>query len=107
MLNKTNIGHIWRSLCVAIVVIFGVFLININYAPVALAGDNYNAATDTYQETRNPNRVSTTTDELAKSNMNQQQEAQGESIYDRLVEKVDNRRNEALGKNNNKLASQK
>ena len=107
MLNNTNIARILRSLAVTTVIILGVFVINMNYAPQALAADNYSAATDTYQETRNPNRVNTTTDELADSKMSEQKEAEGKSIYDRLVEKTDNQRDEALGKDNNKSASRR
>lgn len=100
MYKKANLASILRSVAVAIVAIFSISILNIASVPTALAADNYSAATDTYQETRNPNRVSTTTDELAKSKLNQEEEAKGESIYDRLVEKVDNQRDRDSAPNN-------
>ena len=36
------------SIKIVIAVIFSVFILNFAYTPAALAGDNYNAATDTY-----------------------------------------------------------
>ena len=96
MSKKTNISSLLRSVVITAVAIFSL-LLNFAYSPAAFAGDNYSAATDTYQETRNPNRVSTNTEDLTKSNLDKpDEEAKGESIYERLVEKVDERREEAL-----------
>ena len=91
----------FRLFAIGAIAILSTFLFNANYA---LAADNYSAATDTYQESRNPNRVNTTTEELAKSNLNEMEETEGESIYEHLVEKVDNRENEALVTADNKTS---
>lgn len=98
MLNRLNITCIFRSIAIALVIFLGSLCFNTNYDSVALAADNYSAPTDTYQETRNPNRVNTDTEELKKSNINQPEATEEESIYDRLVDKVDRTRNEALEK---------
>ena len=85
----------------AIVAILGIFILNISNVPTALAADNYNAATDTYQETRNPNRVSTKTKDLEKSDINKVEKTEDESIYGRLVKKVDKNRDKVSEQTNN------
>ncbi len=85
--------HLTSIKAIAILV---VLLFNLICAPVAFADDNYSAETDTYQETRNPNRVDTTAEELAQSNLDLPDEDKGKSIYESLVEKVDSRRDESL-----------
>ena len=79
-----------RKIVIALVLTLGISIANLAYnIPAAIAADNYNAATDTYQETRNPNRVNSTTEELAKSKINvPDKKAEKDSIYDRLVDKV-------------------
>jgi hypothetical protein len=95
MLRKLQNNRFFRSFAIVTVTIFGIFLLNINYLPATLAADNYSAPTDTYQETRNLNRVNTKTEELAKSKLNRSEQTKGESIYDRLVDKVDRQNKEA------------
>ena len=97
MIHKIKQGSIFSSLTAIFAIAFAVLIVNFSYVSPVLAGDNYSAATDTYQETRNPNRVDTTTKELAESNLSQPEEAKGESIYENLVKRVDQRRDEALG----------
>ena len=94
----------FRSLALVAVAVLSTFWLNVNYA---LAADNYNVATDTYQETRNLNRVETTTEELAKSNLNKLDKTEGKSIYENLVEKVDDRRNEALNTADSTMTTKK
>lgn len=98
MLQKINLSHLLRSFALVIIVVF-TFLLNFSYQ-TALAADNYSAPTDSYQETRNPNRVNTTTEELAKSKLNSSPETEGESIYDRLVDKVNQQQKKAENKQN-------
>ena len=89
-----------RSLTIATIVIFGAFLLNITYEPTALAADNFNSATDTYQETRNPNRVNSTREELAKSKLDVPEKTEGESIYDRVVDRVNKQERTANAESN-------
>jgi hypothetical protein len=106
MLRKLQTNRICRSFALVTITIFGIFLLNINYLPTALAADNYSPATDTYQETRNLNRVNTKTEELAKSKLNRSEETKGQSIYDRLVDKVD-RQNKEVSKDSRKTIRDK
>ena len=103
MFDKLNMTRLVRSLTIATIAIFGAFLLNITYEPTALAADNYNSATDTYQETRNPNRVNSTTEELAKSKLDVPEKTEGESIYDRVVDRVN--KQETATKESNKSDS--
>ena len=96
MTIRINLTRIFRSIAVIATIILGALIINLNYVDTALAADNYSAATDTYQETRNLNRVNSTPEELAKSKLDRPEETEGKSIYDRVVERVDNQRNEVL-----------
>lgn len=97
MFQETNPSKILRATIIVTVAFFAL-LINFSYIPAAHAGDNYSAPTDTYQETRNPNRVNTTKEELAKSNLDRPEENKGESIYERVVDKV----NQQAGKDSEK-----
>ena len=100
MFDKLNITRLIRSLTIATIVIFGAFLLNVTYEPTALAADNFNSATDTYQETRNPNRVNSTTEELAKSKLDVPEKTEGESIYDRVVDRVNKQERTATEESN-------
>ena len=86
------------NLTVAVVLTVGMFLINLSYSGPALAADNYSAATDTYQETRNPNRVNSTREELSNSKLDLPEESQdnGESIYERVVDRVNQQRDTSI-----------
>ncbi len=95
MFNKITVRYL-RNMALALMLTVGMFLTNLNYSGQALAADNYSAATDTYQETRNPNRVNTTTEELAKSKLNLPREEEGESIYDTLVDRVNKQRDTSV-----------
>ena len=88
----------WLRITVAVVLIVGTFLINPSYNVRALAADSYSAATDTYQETRNPNRVNSTREELANSELDlpEARESDGESIYERVVDRVNQQRDSAI-----------
>ncbi|MEM7595542.1 MAG: hypothetical protein AAF383_29250 [Cyanobacteria bacterium P01_A01_bin.83] len=106
MLSK-NILLRLPNLVLAFVLALGIFVINpISSAP-ALAGDNYSAETDTYQETRNPNRVDTTREELAKSNLGSTPEEEGQSIYDTVIDRVNQQRDTSIkGSSNTKTRSE-
>ena len=93
----------------AFVLSIGLLLTNLTYDGQALAADNYSAATDTYQETRNPNRVNTTREELAKSEIDKpdESEAKGESIYERVIERTNQQRDTSVpGTSNKKTRSE-
>ena len=99
----------WLRITVAVVLIVGTFLINPSYNGQALAADNYSAATDTYQETRNPNRVNSTREELANSKLDlpEERESDGESIYERVVDRVNQQRDTSIkGTSNTKTKSE-
>lgn len=87
-----------RSLILAFVLVLGMLIFNPISTASALAGDNYSAETDTYQETRNPNRVDTTPEELAKSKLGKTPEAEteGKSIYDTVVDRVNRQRDTSI-----------
>lgn len=94
-----------RKILLALVFTTVILLTNILSIGQAWAADGYNAATDGYIETRNPNRVDSTTEELAKSKINLPDENQGESIYDRVVEKTNKEQTEsAKGQAKTKLS---
>ena len=93
MFNK-NTGRWLRNIALAFVLTVGMFLTN--YGGQALAADNYSAATDTYQETRNPNRVNTTPEELAQSKMDVPEKSEGESIYEQVIDRVDRQRDTSI-----------
>ena len=103
-----NIVRCLRNLTLALVLTIGMFLTNLAYSGQALAADNYSAATDTYQETRNPNRVNTSTEELSKSKMDLPEEKEeGTSIYDRVVDRVNQQRDTSIkGESNTKTRSE-
>ena len=105
MFNKITVRYL-RNMALALALTVGMFLTNLNYSGQALAADNYSAATDTYQETRNPNRVNTTTEELANSKLNLPKE-EGKSIYDTLVDRVNKQQDTSVkGTSSTKTKSQ-
>ncbi len=93
--KKINVFNLLRSFAIAFTFGLGVIILNVGATLPAYAGDNYSAQTDTYQETRNPNRVDTTTEDLAKSKLNVPEE-EGKSIYENLIDKVDRQKQFAL-----------
>ncbi|MBE9043984.1 hypothetical protein IQ255_06125 [Pleurocapsales cyanobacterium LEGE 10410] len=97
-----------RNLALAFVLIVGMFLTNLADGGQALAADNYSAPTDTYQETRNPNRVDTSTEELTKSKIDlPEEQEQGTSIYEQVVDRVNQQRDTSLkGQSNTKTRSE-
>ena len=95
MQKKINVFSLLRSFAIAFTFALGVIILNVGATLPAYAGDNYSAQTDTYQETRNPNRVDTTTEDLAKSKLNAPEE-EGKSIYENLIDKVDRQKQSAL-----------
>ena len=98
-----------RSLVLAFVLVLGMLIFNPFATTSALAGDNYSAETDTYQETRNPNRVDTTREELAKSKLSTsaEEETEGQSIYDTVVDRVNKQRDTSIpGSSNKKTRSE-
>lgn len=97
MFNQ-KIFHRLRKLALAFVLIIGILTINLANPDMAIAADNYSAETDTYQETRNPNRVNTTREELANSKLNSTPEAEteGQSIYDTVVDRVNSQRDTSI-----------
>ena len=104
-----NVVRWLRNLTLALILTIGLFLTNLSYGASALAADNYSAATDTYQETRNPNRVNTTREELAKSKLDKpdESEAKGESIYEQVIERTDRQQDTSIpGTSNKKTRSE-
>ena len=95
MQKKINVFNLLRSFAIAFIFVLGVIILNVQTTSPAYAGDNYSAQTDTYQETRNPNRVDTTTEELSNSKLNEPEE-KGKSIYENLIDKVDQQKESAL-----------
>ena len=95
MQKKINLFNLLRSLAIAFTFVLGVIILNVGATFPAYAGDNYSAQTDTYQETRNPNRVDTTTEDLTNSKLNAPEE-EGKSIYENLIDKVDQQKQSAL-----------
>jgi hypothetical protein len=94
-----NLSRKIRKISLALVLMTVIFLTNVVSGGQALAADSYDAPIDGYVESRNPNRVDSTTEELAKSKINLPDENQGESIYERVVEKTNEQKtNSALGK---------
>lgn len=86
-----------RSFLTIAIAIVGVVIINFGFSSAVLAGDSYNAAMDTVQATRNPNRVDSSIEEIKNAKVNVPDEDEGEdSIYDRLVDKVDKKNKEAM-----------
>ena len=107
MFNQ-KIFHRLRKLALAFVLIVGILTINLANPNMAISADNYSAETDTYQETRNPNRVDTTREELANSKLNSTPEAEkGKSIYDTVVDRVNSQRDTSIkGTSNTKTKSE-
>lgn len=103
-----NIVRCLRNTALALILTVGLLLTNFAYSGQALAADNYSAATDTYQETRNPNRVNTTREELAKSELDKPQESEaGESIYERVIDRTNQQRDTSIqGTSNKKTRSE-
>ncbi|MGV2827090.1 hypothetical protein [Myxosarcina sp. GI1(2024)] len=88
----TNITHWLRTVAIAFILIVGTWLLNVPYSATALAGDNYSAETDTYQQTRNPNRVDSNKEELANSKTYLPEETEGKSIYENVIDRVNQQR---------------
>ena len=103
-----NIVHRLRRLTFAFILTIGIFTINVAISSQAIAADNYSAETDTYQETRNPNRVNTTPEELKDSKLSSTpEEEKGQSIYETVVERVNNQRDTSIkGSSNTKTKSE-
>ena len=98
-----------RKLAFALVLIIGILTINVATSGLAIADDNYSAETDTYQETRNPNRVDSTREELSNSKLNStpEEETKGKSIYDTVVDRVNRQRDTSIkGSSNTKTKSE-
>lgn len=94
-MSENNIRRRLRKISLALVLMTVIFLTNVVSGGQALAADSYDAPIDGYIETRNPNRVNSTTEELAKSKINLPDENQGESIYDRVVEKTNKQKTDS------------
>ena len=103
-----NIVRRWRSIALALILSIGMLVANVAYSPQAFAADNYSAETDTYQETRNPNRVNTTREELANSELDTPKESEaGESIYETVIDRVNKQRDTSvMGTSNKKTKSE-
>lgn len=88
IMSENNLSRQLFKVSLTLVLMAVVVFANVVYSGQALAADSYNAPTDGYVETRNPNRVESTTEEIAKSKLGVPDKNQGESIYDRVVEKT-------------------
>ena len=96
-----------RKLALAFILIVGIFTINVVSSGQAIAADNYSAETDTYQETRNPNRVDSTREELKNSKLSSTPEEESQSIYDTVVDRVNSQRDTSVkGSSNTKTKSE-
>ena len=94
-----NLSRRLFKVSLTLVLMAVVVFTNVVYSGRALAADSYNAPTDGYVETRNPNRVESTTEEIAKSKINVPDENKGESIYQRVIEKTNEQKtNSSSGK---------
>lgn len=94
-----NLSRRLSKISLALVMMTVILLTNVVSSGQALAVDSYEAPIDGYVESRNPNRVDSTTEELAKSKINLPDENKGESIYQRVVEKTNEQKtNSTLGK---------
>ena len=96
MANKRKSANLFQSLVLVTIAVLSTVMLHLAYEPAALAADNYNAAMDGYQETRNPNRVNSSEEELKNTNIYQSEETEEDSIYDRLVEKVNKQKDNAV-----------
>ena len=108
-MSAKDIVRCLRHTALALILTVGLLLTNFAHSGQALAADNYSAATDTYQETRNPNRVDTTREELAKSELDKPQasEATGESIYEQVIDRTNKQRDTSIqGTSNKKTRSE-
>lgn len=102
-----KIAYRLRKLAFAFILTIGIFTINVAISPQAIAADNYSAETDTYQETRNPNRVNTTPEELKNSKLSSTPEEESQSIYDTVVDRVNSQRDTSVkGSSNTKTKSE-
>lgn len=103
-----NIVRRWRNIALTLVLTVGLLLTNFAHSGQALAADNYSAATDTYQETRNPNRVNSTREELSKSKLDRpkENEARGESIYESVIDRVNQQRDTSVKTSNTETKSE-
>ena len=98
-MSKNKLSRRLFKVSLTLVLMAVVVFTNVVYSGRALAADSYNAPTDGYVETRNPNRVESTTEEIAKSKINIPDENKGESIYQRVIEKTNEQKtNSSSGK---------
>lgn len=87
-MSEKNLSRQLFKVSLTLVLMAVVVLSNVVYSGRALAADSYNPPTDGYVETRNPNRVDSTTEELAKSKINVPDKNKSDSIYERVVERT-------------------
>ena len=97
-----------RNLVIALILALGMLAISPIHSQSALANDNYSAQTDTYQETRNLNRVNTNPEDLADSKLDspKEDEAKGQSIYESVVDRVNNQRDTSVKTSNTRTKSE-
>ena len=95
IMSENNLSRQLFKVSLTLVLMAVVVFTNVVYSGRALAADSYNAPTDGYVETRNPNRVDSTTEEIAKSKLNVPDKNQGESIYERVVEKTNEQKTDS------------
>lgn len=98
MSNKRKSTNFIQSLILVTVMVLSAIALPFAYETAALAADNYNAAMDGYQETRNPNRVKSSEEEIKNSEIYQTEETAENSIYEELVEKVNKEKETAAKK---------
>lgn len=95
IMSEKNLSRQLFKVSLTLVLVTVVMFSNLIYSGRALAADSYNAPTDGYVETRNPNRVDSTTEELAKSKINVPDKNQGDSIYERVVERTNKQKTDS------------
>lgn len=95
IMSENNLSRQLFKVSLTLVLMAVVVFSNLIYSGQALAADSYNAPTDGYVETRNPNRVDSTTEELAKSKINVPDQNQGDSIYERVVERTNKQKTDS------------
>ena len=102
MSKKRQSANFFQSLVLVTIAVLSTVMLHLAYQPTALAADNYNAAMDGYQETRNPNRVNSSEEELKNSKIYESEKTNEDSIYDRLVQKVNKQKDNAVSKEETK-----
>ena len=94
-MSTNNIFRRLPKIILAFVMVLGMFVINLSYSQQAFAANKSNAEADTYIENRNPNLGGNMNGEdLVNNGLDapETDSAKGESIYESVVERVNNQK---------------